>query len=66
MKKKAEQSIDIDSRNSDIQQNSGKIENVILETISSYVQPPIYLLTIHKIKQFILENLGLSINKQKF
>ena len=65
MKKKAEQSMDIDSRDSDIHHYSNKIENVILETIRSYVQPPTYPLTIHKIKQFIFEKLGISINKRK-
>ena len=65
MKKKAEQSMDIDSRDSDIHHYSNKIENVILETIRSYVQPPTYPLTIHKIKQFILEKFGISINKRK-
>ena len=39
-KKKAEQSKDINSRDSDIHHYSNKIENVILETIRSYVQPP--------------------------
>ena len=65
MKKKAEQFMDIDSRDSDIHHYSNKIENVILKTIRSYVQPPTYPFTIHKIKQFIFEKLGISINKQK-
>ena len=56
MKKKAEQ-LDIDSRDSDIHHYSNKIENVILETIRSYIQPPTYSLIIHKIKQFILKKM---------
>ena len=65
MKKKAEQSMDIDCRDSDIHHYSSKIENLILETIRSYVQSPTYPLTIHKIKQFIFEKLRISINKRK-
>ena len=65
MKKKTEQSMDIDSRDSDIHHYSNKIENVILETFRSYVQPPTYPLTINKIKQFIFEKLRISINKRK-
>ena len=57
--------MDIDSRDSDIHHYSKKIENVILETIRSYVQPPTIPLTIHKIKQFIFRKLRISINKRK-
>ena len=55
----------IDIRDFDIHHYSSKIENIILETIRSYVQPPTYPLTIHKTKQFIFEKLGISINKRK-
>ena len=41
------------------------MENLILETSRSYVQPPTYSLTISKIKEFIFEKLGISINKRK-
>ena len=57
--------MNIDCRNSDIQQNSSNIENIILETIRNCVKPPTYQLTIHKIKQFIFDKLGISVNKQK-
>ena len=54
-----------DSRNIDIAAYSDKIDDIILETIKSWVRPPQYLLTLDKIWLFINNKIGISVNKRK-
>ena len=65
MKRKAELSHHKDSLKTNIEQNWDKIDNLILETIKSYIKPPTYPVTIHNIQQFVLDKLGTSVNKRK-
>ena len=39
--------------------------NLILETIKSDIKPPTYPVTIHNIQQFVLDKIGISVNKRK-
>ena len=65
MKRKAELSHHKDSLKTNIEQNWDKIDNLILETIQSYIKPPTYPVTIHNIQQFVLDKIGISVNKRK-
>ena len=65
MKRKAELSHHKDSLKTKIEQNWDKIDNLILETIKSYIKPPAYPVTIHNIQQFVLDKIEISVNKHK-
>ena len=54
-----------DSRNTDIAAYSDKIDEIILETIKSWVRPPQYPLTLDKIWLSINNKIGISVNKRK-
>ena len=64
MKRKVELFYHKVSLKTNIEQSWEKIDNLISETIKSHIKPPTYPVTIHNIQQFILDKIGISVNKR--